>query len=82
MIRRLCVGILVLGLVACGGEPESAPSTQPTPNAGVPAASIGGPNNPPVIESVRLVPEEPRPGEPARVLVETSDEDGDRVSLT
>ena len=70
----LCAGLAI----ACGGDPE------PAPDAGYEQSESGASdpgNSAPVIESVRLEPAEPRPGERVTAYVEASDPEGDKVEL-
>ena len=67
--------------LACGAEgPEGAAS-----RGGVwrdPGATSTGLNTPPVIESVRILPEEPGPGETVQAVVRASDADGEKLDLS
>jgi hypothetical protein len=71
--------VLLLGLVAvgCGGGEDAAPpaasATRPRP------AAQSGPNQPPVIQSVRLEPSRLLPGHPVRAEVQATDPDGDKI---
>lgn len=68
-------------LLACGGS-EEKPQPSGAPMSGAPpAAAASGPNRPPVVERVRLEPDEPIPGGGVRALVQASDPDGNPVRL-
>jgi hypothetical protein len=66
-------------LLACGSEQGAGGG----PNAWEdPGESVGGLNRSPVIESVRLLPAEPAPGDVVQAVVRASDADGDKVGLS
>jgi hypothetical protein len=46
-----------------------------------PASAVTGINRPPEIESVRILPEEPAPGDTVEAVVHASDPDGDKLEL-
>src|SRR5215472_13451237 len=73
------VGVsLALGIaLACGSNENHAPSGPPMAQA--PAARSG--NRPPVVESVRLDPASPKPGQHVRAIARGSDPDGDPVEF-
>lgn len=81
MDRRtwLLASVLAAGLVAgCGGD--DAPRRAMVPQA--PAARAhGGPNQAPVVQSVKLSPRRPMPGEPVNAVVEVLDADGDQLQV-
>lgn len=78
---RSTLGFLLLGaMLACGGD-ESVPAPESASEPVLAPALVESDNEAPVIESVRLVPEEPRPGARLRAQVEASDPDGDTVRL-
>jgi hypothetical protein len=69
---------IALGLVACGSNESPKPSGAPMAQA--PATRTG--NHPPVVESVRLDPASPKPGQHVRAIAKGSDPDGDPVEFT
>ena len=78
------VMLLLMGLgPGCGGEDPLARASGPL-MAASPApskAASGGPNQPPLIRSVRFEPSRPAPGERVRAVVDAFDPDGDPVDL-
>jgi hypothetical protein len=71
-------GLAALQL-ACGAEEAPKPSGRPL--VAQPAAEDRADNHPPVIESLRITPEDPVAGLPLRANVRVSDPDGDSVRL-
>ena len=69
----LAVGVAL----ACGSNENHAPSGPPMTQA--PSARSG--NRPPVVESVRLDPASPKPGQHVRAIAQGSDPDGDPVEF-
>ena len=80
---NLCAGALAVaaGLaVACSSDEAPQPSGSPmAPRATTPTA--GGENLPPVIETVRIEPGSPVPGDKVRARVRASDPDRDSIEL-
>jgi hypothetical protein len=83
--RGIGIGIALAAAVGCGGAEEAPP----------PSAAFGGPtakaatqpppegaNRPPRIESVRIEPRNPAPGQRLHAVVVAHDPDGDAVSLS
>ncbi len=78
---------LCLGLVtACGSDAPEAPGSggslaAPADPRAIEPGADGAPNRPPVIQSVRLSPREPVPGQPVKATVVAKDADGDPIEL-
>jgi hypothetical protein len=76
--RWLAAAGLLAGVgLGCGGDPEPGAGSWQVPGG----SSDGIYNWPPQIESVRLLPAEPAPGERVRAVVRASDRDGDALQL-
>lgn len=77
-MRSWAAVAILVGLLACGGdEPDRGPGAAwREPGAGATAL-----NRPPEIASVRIVPEEPAPGDTVQAVVRVSDADGQKLDL-
>lgn len=72
---------LVLLTVFVGCSSESSPPNVPVPVSPTSAkpADAGGPNHPPVIRAVKVMPEPILPGAPVQAQVDAEDQDGDAI---
>ena len=68
---------MALGVLACGSNETPKPSGAPMAQAPPTRTE----NRPPVVESVRLDPASPKPGQHVRAIAQGSDPDGDPVQF-
>ena len=81
---RSGLGCVLLGVaLACGGNDAATPEPQAQKTAEAESAlPSSAPNEAPVIDSLRLEPADPQPGDRLTARVESSDPDGDAVQLS
>ena len=75
----LVIGLLVLGLLRTGVQSPPEPTTAETVEGAVERAVNATENHPPVVKSVKLIPDSPDSSSRIAVVVDASDADGDAI---
>ncbi len=79
-LLRSTAAVAALAL-ACGGGEEAPPPVERQPLSGAQAADAGGPNQPPVIESLALSSNDPVPGVELEARFDASDANHDPLTF-